>query len=86
MKKVRKFIGKEGFTAVEYQYGTYTSQSVFEANPYFWAEFSFTDGHNTYNWDLEESKEVVEELLKFIGGASNAKHEHDKKYKKKAKK
>jgi hypothetical protein len=86
MKKVRKFIGKEGFTAIEYQYGTYTSQSVFEANPYFWAEFSFTDGHNTYNWDLEESKEMIRELADFIKLASTSKTEHNKKYKKKAKK
>jgi hypothetical protein len=59
---------------------------LWEKSPYFWAEFSFTDGHNTYNWDLEESKEMIKELTDFIKLASSSKVEHDKKYKKKAKK
>lgn len=88
--KNRKFIG-ENFEAIGWDIETYTSK-LFDEKECFWAEFSYSTGHTTVNWDLPQAKKLAEELTKFINEASIKEHEFKEKqklpklFKKKAKK
>ena len=88
--KNRKFIG-ENLEAIGWDIETYTSK-LFDNKPCFWAEFSYSTGHTTINWDLPQAKKLAEELTKFINEASIKEHEFKEKqklpklFKKKAKK
>ena len=88
--KNRKFIG-ENLESIGWEIETYTSR-IFDEKLCFYAEFSYSTGYTTINWDLPQAKKVAEELTKFINEASIKEHEFKEKqklpklFKKKAKK
>ena len=83
--KNRKFIGDQ-LESCGWDIETYNSQ-LFEGKPMFWAEFSYTNGHQTYNWDLKQATELTEHLCKFIVEGTKKQLEFEEKYgKKKGKK
>lgn len=83
--KNRKFIGN-GLESVGWDMEVYTSKLFEDGKPMFWAEFSYTTGYTTVDWDLPQAKKLAEELTKFINQASIKEHEFNEKYNKKGKK
>jgi hypothetical protein len=84
--KNRKFIGKDGLEAVGWTIETYTSKVFDVGNPHFYAEFTYTNGHNTFNLDIESATELMNELGKFVIQGKTKEVEFKNKFKKKAKK
>ena len=82
--KNRKFIG-ENLEATGWDIETYTSK-LFDNKPCFWAEFSYSTGFTTVNWDLPQARKLAEELTKFINEASIKEYDFNEKHKKKGKK
>ena len=82
--KNRKFIGRH-LECIGWDIQTYTSK-IFEGEPMFYAEFTFSNGNQLVNFDLNEARKMAEELTKFIKEASIKEHEFNEKHKKKAKK
>ena len=78
--KNRKFIGDQ-LESCGWDIETYNSQ-LFEGKPMFWAEFSYTDGFNTFVMDVKKSMKLAEELTKFINEATKKESEFKKKAKK----
>ena len=78
--KNRKFIG-ENLESCGWDIETYNSQ-LFDGNPMFWAEFSYTDGFNTFVMDLKKSMKLAEELTKFINEATKKEGEFNEQKKK----
>ena len=89
--KNRKFIA-DNLESIGWDIQVYTSKLFDDIGPQFWAEFSYSTGHTTVNWDLPQAKKLAEELTKFINEASIKEHEFKEKqklpklFKKKAKK
>ena len=77
--KNRKFIG-ENLESIGWDIETYTSR-IFDEKLCFYAEFSYSTGHTTVNWDLPQAKKLAEELTKFINEASIKEHEFKEKQK-----
>lgn len=84
--KNRKFIGKNNLECVGWEIETYSSQVFDAGKECFWAEFSYTNGHNMVNFDLETAKTLANELTKFINEATKKEAEFKNKQKKKGKK
>lgn len=84
--KNRKFIGKTGLESVGWTIETYTSKVFDVGTPHFYAEFSYTNGYNILNFDIESATELMNELGKFVIQAKTKEIEYKNKYKKKAKK
>ena len=84
--KNRKFIGKDNLEAVGWTIETYTSKVFDAGTPQFYAEFSYTNGHTTLNFDIESAIELMNELGKFVIQAKTKEVEFKNKFKKKAKK
>ena len=83
--KNRKFIGDQ-LESCGWDIETYNSQ-LFEGKPMFWAEFSYTNGYETFNLDLKQATDLAEQLTKFIVEATKKQLEFDDKHgKKKGKK
>lgn len=80
--KNRKFINKDGFEAVGWDIETYTSKIFDDGKQCFWAEFNYTNGYHTFNFDLESAKVVAQELTKFINEATKKEAEFKVKQKK----
>ena len=83
--KNRKFIG-DGLEATAWDIETYTSKLFDKGIPKFWAEFTYTTGHSVVNWNLKETKNIVQEMTKFINEATKKEAEFSAKHKKKVKK
>lgn len=64
--KNRKFIGKDGLESVGWDIETYTSRLFDDEKRCFWSEFSYSNGHNQFNFDLETAIAFNKELTKFI--------------------
>ena len=79
--KNRKFIGDQ-LESCGWEIETYTSQ-LFEGKPTFWAEFSYTNGHQTFNLDLKQATDLAQELCKFIVEGTKKQLEFDDKHTKK---
>jgi hypothetical protein len=60
--KNRKFVGDD-LQAISWAINTYTSK-IFEG-PHFYSEFSYSDGHRTITWGLDEINKIIPELVKF---------------------
>lgn len=84
--KNRKFIGKDGLAAIGWDIETYVSKVFDAGTTHFYAEFSYTNGHTTLNFDIESATELMNELGKFVIQAKTKEIEFKNKYKKKAKK
>lgn len=84
--KQRKFIGKEGLECIGWDIQTYTSKLFEDSGPQFWAEFSYTNGHNRFDFDIETAKLMANELTKFVNEATKKEAEFKNKFKKKGKK
>jgi hypothetical protein len=80
--KNRKFIGKDSFEATGWDIQTYISKILDNGKLCFWAEFSYSNGHHTFNLDLDQAKAVATELTKFINEASIKEHDFKEKQKK----
>jgi hypothetical protein len=80
--KNRKFIGKDGLEAIGWTIETYISKVFDAGTTHFYAEFSYTNGHTTLNFDIESAKEVANELTKFINEATKKEAEFKVKQKK----
>jgi len=84
--KNRKFIGKDGLEAIGWSIETYKSKVFDAGTPHFYAEFSYTNGYNTLNFDINSATELMNELGKFVIQAKIKEIEFKNKNKKKAKK
>ena len=77
--KNRKFIGSD-LESCGWDIQTYISQ-IFDGEPQFWAEFTYSSGHQIFSWNLEETKKLVTEMTKFINEATKAEAKFKEKHK-----
>lgn len=77
----RKFMG-DGLEVTAWNIETYISTILDEGEPQFWAEFTYTNGYHTVNWDLEQALLLKEELTNFINEATKKKNEFEIEHKK----